>query len=73
MLAEDAFTLGAEPLDGHLGLKVPVISLELNPVGAQFVEGVAQEQVLRFGIDAVCCEDLPSQVAPISSPPSLSR
>ena len=51
VVAEDALAPGADAFNGALGAFVAVVGFEAHPQGAQVVKGVAQHQVLAFGVD----------------------
>src|SRR3954447_1843407 len=58
VFAEHPFAPGAELLDGPLALQVVAIGRELDPQGAQVLEGVPQQQELALRIDAGPLEGL---------------
>ena len=51
MLAKDALEPGPERQDGRPRALVPRVRLELDPHGAQLVEGVGQHELLRLDVD----------------------
>ena len=51
VVAECAFALGADALNGALGALVAAVGFEADAQGGQVVKGVAQHQVLAFGVD----------------------
>lgn len=51
VLAQSAFIDCADPLQGVLGLLVPMVGLELDPDAAERLESMGQHQVFRFGIE----------------------
>ena len=50
VLAQGAFIGRADPLEGGLGLLIPVMGLELNPDAAERLESVGEHQKLGLGI-----------------------
>ena len=67
VLAQGAFIGRADPLEGVLGLLVPVMGLELDPDAAERLESVGEHQKLGLGIHRRSLIARVSQVLPIST------
>src|SRR5947209_6656822 len=61
MIAENSFLLRANPENGVAGLLVERVGLEFHAEAVQLLEGMAQQEVLGFGIG---CGPLPWHAQP---------